>query len=316
MPLLLRRNEKIYVFANFILLYINVFVTFSLIYLLLDILQLGPLINRFSINDPKILLSEKLLNSLHLSAKTLFSDSYSYVIPFGWSKVVAFIEGTVGFILPAFIMLRFLSLENVKNVRLERRKPSISKLLFRSFFVTIGALFVSLALEIFLVPNKIIDGGIVGISIMMSFLTGLKLELFILILNLPFLYLGYKKIGKNFVITTLFGICMLSLGTLFLYNVPIPTDNPLLASLFGGICLGIGVGLVIRHGGSLDGTEILGILLNKRTPFSVGTIVMFLNVFIFSTAGFVFGWDKAFYSLIAYYIASVMIDLTIKEFHA
>jgi hypothetical protein len=313
MPLLLQRNEKIYVLTNFIFLYINVLITFSLVYLLLDIFQLGPLINRFSINDPTVLLSEKLLNSLHLSAKTLFSDSYSYVIPFGWSRVVAFIEGTIGFILPAFIMLRFLSLENVK---LERKKTSIFKLLFRSFFVTIGALFVSLALEIFLVPNKIIDGGIVGVSIMMSFLTGLKLELFLLILNLPFLYLGYKKIGKNFVVTTLFGISMLSVGTLILYNVPVPTDNPLLASLFGGVCLGIGVGMVIRHGGSLDGTEILGILLNKRTPFSVGTIVMFLNVFIFCTAGFVFGWDKALYSLFAYYIASVMIDITIKEFHA
>jgi hypothetical protein len=313
MPSIIRRNEKVYVLTNFIFLYINVLITFSLIYLLLDIFQLGPLINRFSINEPTILLSEKILNSLHLSAKTLFSDSYSYVIPFGWSKVVVFIEGTIGFMLPAFFMLRFLSLENVK---LHRNKLPISKLLFRSFFVTVGALFVSLALEIFLVPNKIIDGGIVGVSIMMSFLTGLKLELFLLILNLPFLYLGYKKIGKNFVVTTLFGISMLSLGTLVLYNVPIPTDNPLLASLFGGICLGIGVGLVIRHGGSLDGTEILGILLNKRTPFSVGTIVMFLNIFIFSTAGFVFGWDKALYSLFAYYIASLMIDITIKEFHS
>jgi hypothetical protein len=313
MPSILRRNEKVYVLTNFIFLYINVLITFSLIYLLLDIFQLGPLINRFSINEPTILLSEKILNSLHLSAKTLFSDSYSYVIPFGWSKVVVFIEGTIGFMLPAFFMLRFLSLENMK---LHRNKLPISKLLFRSFFVTIGALFVSLALEIFLVPNKIIDGGIVGVSIMMSFLTGLKLELFLLILNLPFLYLGYKKIGKNFVVTTLFGISMLSLGTLILYNVPIPTDNPLLASLFGGIFLGIGVGIVIRHGGSLDGTEILGILLNKRTPFSVGTIVMFLNVFIFSTAGFVFGWDKALYSLLAYYIASLMIDITIKEFHS
>jgi hypothetical protein len=311
MPSILKRNDKVYVFANFIFLYINVLITFSLIYLLLDIFQLGPLLNRFSINDPTILLSEKLLNSLHLSAKTLFSDSYSYVVPFGWSKAVAFIEGTIGFVLPAFIMLRFLSLDKAK---LERSRTSILKLLFRSFFVTIGALFVSLALDIFLVPNKIIDGGIVGVSIMMSFLTGLKLELFLLILNLPFLYLGYKKIGKSFVVTTLFGICMLSIGTLILYNVPIPTDNPLLASLFGGICLGIGVGLVIRHGGSLDGTEILGILLTKRTPFSVGTIVMFLNVFIFCTAGFIFGWDKALYSLFAYYIASLMIDLTIKEF--
>ena len=122
--------------------------------------------------------------------------------------------------------------------------------------VTLGALLVSFGLEIFLVPNNIIDGGIVGISIIMSYLTGIKLELFLLILNVPFLYLGYRQIGKKFVVTTLFGLSVLSLGTLFLLNVPVPTENPLLASIFGGAFLGVGVGMVIRSGGSLDGTEI------------------------------------------------------------
>ncbi|PAE28545.1 hypothetical protein CHI07_13760 [Paenibacillus sp. 7884-2] len=197
---------------------------------------------------------------------------------------------------------------------MERNQFPILKLIVRSLLVTLGALLVSFGLEIFLVPNNIIDGGIVGISIIMSYLTGIKLELFLLILNVPFLYLGYRQIGKKFVVTTLFGLSVLSLGTLFLLDVPVPTENPLLASIFGGAFLGVGVGMVIRSGGSLDGTEILGILLNRKTPFSVGKVVLFINVFIFFSAGFVFGWDRAMYSLITYFIASKMIDFTIEGF--
>lgn len=307
----IQRKGKVYELTNFLLLYVNVLVTFSFIYLFLDIFELGPLFHPLCLDIEQKQISEKLWHALHLSANTLLSEGYSDIIPFGWSRVVAIIEGTIGFLLPAFIMLKFISIEDVK---LERRSISISNIIGRAFFVTIGALFVSVALEMFLVPNKIIDGGIVGISIMMSYLTGFKLELFLLILNLPFLYLGYKQIGKKFVVTTLLGISILSLGTLFLYNVPVPTENPILATIFGGIFLGIGVGMVIRYGGSLDGTEIIGILLNKRTPFSVGNLVMFMNIFIFCSAGFVFGWDRALYSLVTYYIASIMIDITIEGF--
>jgi uncharacterized membrane-anchored protein YitT (DUF2179 family) len=92
------------------------------------------------------------------------------------------------------------------------------------------------------------------------------------------------------------------------------TPDPLLASVFGGIILGVGVGMVIRFGGSLDGTEIVAILINKKSPFSVGEIVMFFNLFILSGAGFVFGWEQAMYSLMAYYIAFKMIDITIEGF--
>jgi hypothetical protein len=307
----LQRNRLLLIITNVFLLYINVLVTFTLIYLLLDIFHLGPLVNRFSMTNEPLQLSEKIWNSFYLSLKTLFWESYPDIIPLGWARVVAFIEGAFGFVLPIFIMLRFLFLKGTQ----ERKRNYYITLFTRSFFVTLGALFVSLSLEIFLVPNKIIDGGIVGISIMMSYLTGLKLELFLLLLNIPFLYIGYKKIGKSFVITTLLGISILSLGTFILYNVPVPTHNPVIASLFGGIFLGIGVGLVIRHGGSLDGTEILGILLNRKTRFSVGNIVMFLNVFIFTSAGLIYGWDRALYSLLAYYIASKMIDITLMRAH-
>ncbi|MFD2170131.1 YitT family protein [Tumebacillus lipolyticus] len=197
---------------------------------------------------------------------------------------------------------------------IRRTKPSLAKLLKRIIFIILGASLVSVGLEIFLVPNNIIDGGIVGISIIASHLTGISIGIFLLVLNLPFLIIGYKQIGKTFALSTLLGVVVMSLGTSYLHPVPELTDDPLLAAVFGGIILGIGVGLVIRYGGSLDGTEIVAILFNKKTPFSVGEIVMFCNIFILGSAGFVFGWDHAMYSLMAYYIAFKIIDLTIDGF--
>lgn len=197
---------------------------------------------------------------------------------------------------------------------IRRTKPSLAKLLKRIIFIILGASLVSVGLEIFLVPNNIIDGGIVGISIIASHLTGISIGIFLLVLNLPFLVIGYKQIGKTFALSTLLGVVVMSLGTSYLHPVPELTDDPLLAAVFGGIILGIGVGLVIRYGGSLDGTEIVAILFNKKTPFSVGEIVMFCNIFILGSAGFVFGWDHAMYSLMAYYIAFKIIDLTIDGF--
>ncbi|MDD9268020.1 YitT family protein [Paenibacillus sp. GCM10023248] len=179
-------------------------------------------------------------------------------------------------------------------------------------FMIVGSALVSVALEIFLVPNNIIDGGIVGISIILSHLTHFSLGIFLVLLNLPFLLIGYKQIGKTFALSTLFSVILMSIGTTLLHPVQAITIDPLLAAVFGGIILGIGVGLVIRSGGSLDGTEIVAILVSKKSPFSVGEIVMFFNFFILGSAGFVFGWDHAMYSLIAYFIAFKLIDITIE----
>jgi uncharacterized membrane-anchored protein YitT (DUF2179 family) len=192
------------------------------------------------------------------------------------------------------------------------RKLTKKAFLKRTLLITIGAILMAVGLEIFLVPNNVIDGGIVGISIILSHLTGWKLGMFIFILNLPFFFIGYKQIGKTFAISTLYGITVLSIGTTLLHPVPGLTDDVLLATVFGGIILGIGVGMVIRYGGSLDGTEILAILINNKTPFSVGEIIMFFNIFILGSAGFVFGWDRSMYSLIAYFIAFKTIDIVIQ----
>ncbi|MGG4395198.1 YitT family protein [Paenibacillus thiaminolyticus] len=192
------------------------------------------------------------------------------------------------------------------------KKRNMLDLIKRVVFITIGAILMGVALEMFLVPNDIIDGGIAGISIILSKTTSLKLGLFLFLLNVPFLMLGYKQIGKTFAFSTLYGIAVMSLTTAMLHHVEAFTNEKLLAVMFGGIMLGAGVGLVIRFGGSLDGTEIVSILVSKKINVPVGQLIMIINVFIFIVAGFVFGWDSAMYSIFTYYIAFKMIDIVVE----
>lgn len=157
-----------------------------------------------------------------------------------------------------------------------------------------------------------IDGGIVGISIMLSKITGIKLALFLMLLNAPFVYVGYKQVGRTFAIQSSYGIVAASVFTLLFHHIKPATNDPLLAAVFGGIIVGVGVGTVLRSSGSLDGTEILAVLISTKTPFSVGNVVMFFNLFILTSAGFVFGWPGAMYSLITYYIASKTMDVVVQ----
>ena len=203
-------------------------------------------------------------------------------------------------------------MKNNNKVSLLRRRKTAMDWIKKYLVLIIGSLIYSAGLEIFLVPNNIIDGGIVGISIMASYLTGIPFGVYMLVLNLPFLYLGYKQIGKTFAISTIISIIALSIFSEFLEPVPQITQDYFLAAIFGGIIAGAGVGLVIRQGGSLDGTEITAIILDRKTSFSVGEVVMFFNLFILGAAGFVFGWDKAMYSLVAYFIISKMSDVVLK----
>lgn len=203
-------------------------------------------------------------------------------------------------------------MKNNNKVSLLRRRKTAMDWIKKYLVLIIGSLIYSAGLEIFLVPNNIIDGGVVGISIMASYLTGIPFGVYMLVLNLPFLYLGYKQIGKTFAISTIISIIALSIFSEFLEPVPQITQDYFLAAIFGGIIAGAGVGLVIRQGGSLDGTEITAIILDRKTSFSVGEVVMFFNLFILGAAGFVFGWDKAMYSLVAYFIISQMIDVVLK----
>jgi len=187
-------------------------------------------------------------------------------------------------------------------------------LLLKSAMIILGAALSSVGLEIFLIPNNIIDGGIVGISIMSSYITHFPLGIFTFGLNLPFLIMGYRQIGKTFVLSTLFAIICLSVGVSLLHPISGLTHDVFLAAIFGGIINGAGVGLIIRAGGSLDGTEMIAIIFDKKISFSIGEIVMFFNVFILGSAGFLYGWDRAMYSLVTYFIAFKVIDIVVEGF--
>ena len=174
--------------------------------------------------------------------------------------------------------------------------------------LTIGAIIYSAGLNLFLIPNHIIDGGITGISLLVQALPGVPFSLLIVVLNLPFFYLGYRRLGAGLAVSSTYAIVVLSLFSSIFEEMKPATTDPFLSTIFGGIIIGIGVGIVIKSGGSTDGTEIVAIWMDSKSSFSVGEIIMFFNFFILGAAGFVFSWNSAMYSLIAYFICSRMID--------
>ena len=194
-----------------------------------------------------------------------------------------------------------------------RHGKNLKNFLLQGLQLFIGAVIASAGLELFLIPNNVIDGGVVGLSIMGHCLfENIPFGIFLVVLNLPFLYIGYKHIGKNFAAATIIAVIMLSFCSEVAAEFPKVTEDPFLAAIFGGIIDGIGVGIIMRAGGSLDGTEIVAIIADKHSPFSVGEVVMFINLFILSGAGLLFGWDKAMYSLVAYFVIAKMIDVVTK----
>jgi uncharacterized membrane-anchored protein YitT (DUF2179 family) len=199
----------------------------------------------------------------------------------------------------------------------QHKKETLSHITYRLFFIFLGASLAAFSIERLLIPNRIIDGGVIGISLILDYLISdnwsfLNFATLVVLLNAPFMYFGYKQIGKTFMLSSIVGVIFLAIAERFFHDFEPLTTQPILATVFGGLALGLGVGLVIRHGGSLDGTEILGILLTKKLPFSVGEFVMFINVFIFSWAAFVFGVEQAMYSVMTYYIAFKTIDTVIE----
>lgn len=188
------------------------------------------------------------------------------------------------------------------------RSIDVMSILRKILGLTIGAIIYSAGLNLFLIPNHIIDGGVTGISLLMQALTGVPFSVLIVVLNLPFFYLGYKRLGAGLAVSATYAIVILSLCSSYFEQLKPATTDPFLSTIFGGIIIGIGVGIVIKSGGSTDGTEIVAIWMDNRTSFSVGEIIMFFNFFILGAAGFVFSWNSAMYSLIAYFICSRMID--------
>ena len=183
-----------------------------------------------------------------------------------------------------------------------------AKGIWEYLMLALGAAIAAFAIEEFLVPCTILDGGIVGVSIMVNNLTKIPLSILTLVLNIPFLCVGYKVLGRTFLVKAGFSMLMFSIFLEVFAPMETITHEYLLAVCFGGMLLGIGVGIVISFGGCLDGTETVAILLNRKLNFPVGRTVLFFNIVIYTVAGFLFGFDRAMYSLLTYYITSKVLD--------
>ncbi|KAB2952379.1 YitT family protein [Heliorestis acidaminivorans] len=193
-----------------------------------------------------------------------------------------------------------------------KKIPSQSFLIGERIFLLIGSFFVALALETFLAPNKIMDGGTTGLAIILSHLTPLYLGFWIVLLNIPFLFIGHYYFGAPFTKRSIMALFFLGFFIYLLHFVPTITNNDFLASVLGGLAIGIGVGLVIRGKGSIDGIDILAIIISRGSRFSLGQTIFFFNISILILGGFVFGWPKMFYSLITYLFAYQTIDLIVR----
>ena len=187
-------------------------------------------------------------------------------------------------------------------------RTSRGKLILEFLMCAVGAVIAAFAIEEFLAPNTILDGGVVGISMMINALSGFSLSVLTILINIPFVIIGGRRLGWMFIVKTAFSMAVFAIFLAVFEHLKAFTDETLLAVCFGGVILGAGVGLVIRGGGCLDGTESVAILLNKKVNTPVGTVVLIFNVIIYIVAGFLFGWDRAMYSLLTYFITSRVLN--------
>jgi uncharacterized membrane-anchored protein YitT (DUF2179 family) len=190
-------------------------------------------------------------------------------------------------------------------------KVDTKRIIKDAILVIIGIVSAGFGLEGFLLPNSFIDGGVTGISLLISELTGYSLPLLILLINIPFILLGYTQIGRAFAIKSIFAITGLAIA-ITVIHYPVITSDKLLVSVFGGFFLGAGIGFAMRGGGVLDGTEVLAIYLGRRTGLTIGDTVLIFNIVIFSFAAYLLSIETALYSILTYLAASKTVDFIIE----
>ena len=173
--------------------------------------------------------------------------------------------------------------------------------------LTIGALSAGFGLKGFLLPNKFVDGGATGISLLINVVTEVPLSILLVLVNIPFMIMGYRQIGRIFVLKTAFAIAVLAIAVALL-PYPVITKDKLLIAIFGGFFLGMGIGLAVRGGGVLDGTEVLAIFISRRTPLTIGDVILLFNIVIFSVAALLLGIETALYSVLTYLAAAKTVD--------
>jgi uncharacterized membrane-anchored protein YitT (DUF2179 family) len=179
--------------------------------------------------------------------------------------------------------------------------------------IAIGVLLAALGLKAFLLPNGFLDGGVTGISLLANRLSGWSISVLIVVINAPFILLAYKQLSRGFTIKTIIAIVGLA-TVLALINVPVITQDKLLIAIFGGFFLGAGIGMAIRGGAVLDGTEVLALYINRKTVLSIGEVIMYFNVVIFGVAAVLVNIETALYAVLTYLCASKTVDFVIQGF--
>lgn len=196
------------------------------------------------------------------------------------------------------------------------KRYRIQKIVIKNFLkdfllITVGIVAAGFGLKGFLLTNQFIDGGATGISLLLTTLTGIPLWQIILVVNIPFIFLGYRIMGLPFAAKTIMAIAGLAL-CLALVNFPIVTNDKILIAVFGGMFLGAGIGLAVRGGSVIDGTEVLAIFLSRKAGTTIGDIVLVINCIIFSLAAYLLSIETALYSMITYMVASRMLDFIVE----
>lgn len=197
---------------------------------------------------------------------------------------------------------------HLRELRL--KKITIVRAVKDTIFISLGVLSAAFGLKGFLLPNSFLDGGVMGISLLTNVLTDIDLAYLVVIINIPFIVTGYKQISKIFAIKTLIAITALALCLSFV-EFPLITDDKLLIAFFGGFFLGCGIGLSIRGGSVIDGTEVLAIYVSRNTPLTVGDIILLFNIAIFAFAAYLINVETALYAILTYLIASKTVDFVV-----
>jgi uncharacterized membrane-anchored protein YitT (DUF2179 family) len=190
-------------------------------------------------------------------------------------------------------------------------KVEFFHLLRDSFFILVGVLSAGFGLKGFLLPNMFIDGGAMGISLTIAELTEIPLSVLVVVINLPFIIMGFSTISKQFALKSIIAIILLAICVHFL-PFPIITSDKLLIAIFGGFFLGLGIGSAIRGGSVIDGTEVLAIFVSKKTSLTIGDVILLFNVLIFSVAAYVFSIEIALYAMLTYIVASKTVDFVVS----
>jgi uncharacterized membrane-anchored protein YitT (DUF2179 family) len=205
-------------------------------------------------------------------------------------------------------MSTFQRFQKLNEVRI--RRINIARAIKDFFFIVLGVLSAGFGLKSFLLPNGFLDGGAVGISLLASRFSNIPLSYLIVIINVPFILIGYKQVSKIFATKTLAAIVALAIVVAF-FDFPLVTNDKLLISFFGGFFLGLGIGLSIRGGSVLDGTEVLAIYTSRKTALTVGDFILILNIAIFAVAAYLIDIETALYAILTYLVASKTVDFVV-----